>query len=188
MDQNWTGPGTDRNRTKPFLVNPWFEQWLTNTHFRVLLLKFSRRNDNGWPWKGPIRFCLVVTALQLHLGTLVATVSVRTVYNSMFSCVVFLQIPSISKLGITVGAFELETIIVSSNVIYAWAFLWKFLVAELALERFLATVSLVMLTGSIPLSWWKPTVGLRTCVDAIGIFWNLHFFLYERIHATSRPS
>jgi len=86
------------------------------------------------------------------LGPLVATVSVRTVYNPMFSCVVFLQIPSISKLGITVGAFELETIIVGSNMIYACTFLRKFLVAELALERFLATVSLVMLTGMIPLS------------------------------------
>ena len=90
--------------------------------------------------------------MQLHLGTLVATVSVRTVYNPVFSCVVFLQIPSISKLGITVGAFELETIIMGSNMIDACAFLRKFLIAELALERFLATVSLVMLTGMIPLS------------------------------------
>ena len=106
MDQNWTGLGTDRNRTygrTDRLVNPWFEQWLTNTHFRVLVLKFSRWNDNGWPWKGPIRFCLVVTALQLHLGTLVATVSVRTVYNSMFSCVVFLLFEKISYRRACIG-------------------------------------------------------------------------------------
>ena len=88
----------------------------------------------------------------------------------MFSCVVFLQIPSISKLGITVRAFELETIIVGSNMIYACAFLRKFLVAELALERFLATVCLVMLAGMIPLSRRKSARGLRTCVDAIGVF------------------
>ena len=97
---------------------------------------------------------MVVTGWQLLLGTLVSgtTVSVRAVYNAMFDCVVFLQIPSISKLGITVGTLELETVIVGADVIYASAPLRKFFVAEFALERFLATVSLVMLAGMIPLS------------------------------------
>jgi len=97
---------------------------------------------------------MVVTDWQLLLGTLVSgtTVSVRAVYNTMFGCVVFLQIPSISKLGITVGTLKLEFVIVGTDMIHASALLRKFLVAEFALERFLATVSLVMLAGMIPLS------------------------------------
>ena len=115
---------------------------------------------------------MIVTDWQLLMSTLVlgTTVSVRTVYNSMFGCVVFFQIPSISKLGITVGTFELETVIVSSNVIHACAFLRKFLITEFALERFLATVSLVMLAGMIPLSRRKTARGFRAFVNTIRVF------------------
>ena len=96
---------------------------------------------------------MVFTVGQLLLDTSVATtVSMITVFNSVFICVVFLQISVLGKLGITVGTFELEFVVVRSYVTDAVAFLGKFLITNFALKGFLATVCLVMIADMIPFS------------------------------------
>ena len=80
---------------------------------------------------------MIVTVRQLLLGTFISFI---TVLNAMFRCVVFLQISILSKFRITVRTFELEFVVMSSDMTNTIAFLRKFLIAQFALIGFLATV------------------------------------------------
>ena len=73
---------------------------------------------------------MIVTVRQLLLGTFVSFI---TVLNAMFRCVVFLQISILSKFWITVRTFELEFVVMSSDMTNTIAFLRKFLIAQFAL-------------------------------------------------------
>ena len=129
---------------------------------------------------------MVFTVGQLLLDTSVATtVSMITVFNPVFICVVFLQISVLGKLGFTVGTFELEFVVVRSYVADAVAFLGKFLITNFALIGFLATVCLVVFADMTPLSRSKPARSIRTLVNISvtdGLFWNRYFLLSRGIH------